>query len=55
MKNFMLHIHHALRYGDWDCGWEMYEDKPMFGLYKIYYDGDHVALHLYKFWVAVSY
>jgi hypothetical protein len=49
------HLYYAIRYGEWSCGWEMYENKPPFGIYHTYYDGDHMTFHCYKLWVNVSY
>lgn len=51
----MRELYLILRYGEWSCGWEHYDGKPMFGLYRGYYDGDWICLHLYKLWVGVYY
>ena len=52
---FFRHCYYAVRYGEWNCGWEMYENKPKFGFYSFWYDGQHVGFHLYKFWIDVYY
>ena len=49
------HVYWAIRYGEWDCGWEHYEDKPMLGVYHSYYDGNWTCLHCYKLWISVHY
>lgn len=52
---FFKHCYHAIRYGEWDWGWGMHKDKPLFGFYSFYYDGRHAGFHLYKLWINVSY
>ena len=52
---FFRHCYHAIRYGDWDLGWESYKDKPMFGFYHTYYDGNHFSFHCYKLWISAYY
>jgi len=42
----------ACRFGKWDCG---YEEKPMIGFYSGYYDDFNYNLHIYKFWIGVTY
>lgn len=46
-------IYYAIRYGEWDWGWEMYEGKPMFKFFHFWHDGYWTGLHIYKFWVSV--
>ncbi len=53
--NIFKHIYYAVRHGEWDCGWELYKDKPMFGFYCFRYDGNWFAFHCYKFWLSVCY
>lgn len=55
MNNFFLHVYSAIRYGEWDWGYEDWKGKPKFALLHMYYDGDHVALHLGKFHISVVY
>lgn len=55
LKHYLNHCCHAIRYGKWYCGWEMYKDKPMLGFFHYYYDGYMAAFHLYKFYVEVHY
>ena len=43
------------RYGDWDCGFEQYIDKPQFGIFNEYYDGNIFALHIWRLWVTCFY
>ena len=51
----MKQLYYILRYGEWSCGWESYERKPTFGLFKEYYDGTYITFHLYKLWIGVYY
>lgn len=51
----LRHCWWAIRYGEWHCGWKMYKDKPKFGFYHFYYDGNCAGFHLYKFWLSVRY
>lgn len=53
--NFLRHCYWVIRYGDWDCGWEMYKNKPMLSVNHSYYNGYHAIFHCYKLWIAVSY
>jgi hypothetical protein len=55
IKEIYRHITIALRYGEWSWGYGWYEDKPKFGFYHVYYDGNHAAFHLGKLWIAVFY
>lgn len=55
MRKFFSHCWGAIRYGEWDWGWEMYEGKPKFGFFSTYYDGYHFCFHCYKFWLGVGY
>ena len=52
---FFRHCYHAIRYGDWDLGWDSYKNKPMFGFYHTYYDGNHFSFHCYKLWISAYY
>lgn len=49
------HVYWALRYGEWSVGWENYKDKPKFGVFFMYYDGHHCALHFGPGWISVYY
>lgn len=51
----MKRLYYMLRYGEWSMGWESYPDKPMFGLYREYYDGDYITFHCYKLWIVLYY
>ena len=51
--NVLRGIWFALRHGEWDCGCEFYEGKPMFGFCTAYYDGHHATLHVGPLWVGV--
>ena len=53
--NKLKSCYHAIRYGDWNCGWEYYKDKPIFGFYTAYYDGNHSVFHCGKLWISVYY
>lgn len=55
IHNFLKHISNIIKYGDWEWGWEMYKDKPMFGIYHTFYDGNLISFHLYKLWICVQY
>lgn len=55
IKHYCSHCYHAVRYGKWYCGWEMWDGKPLFGFTYTYYDGNFAALHLYKFYLEVHY
>lgn len=58
MKSIKLlyqHVKIAVLYGEWYWGWEWYENKPKFGFFHHYYDGNIVAFHLGKFWIEVYY
>jgi|GEM_PF-2239574 len=53
------HIWWALRYGDWDAGWDSAwgdkADEPFFYCKPMYYDGHHCYVRIGKFWFGVSY
>lgn len=53
--NELRHIYYAVRYGDWDCGWEYVEDRKRLGWEHLYYDGDWFTLYLGNLWIAVYY
>lgn len=59
MKKFFNHCYYAIRYGDWDIGWDgewlTKPDHEWFYCGHIYYDGDHAAIRIGKFFVGVSY
>ena len=47
-------LYYILRHGEYHWGWGMWEDKPMFGVEYMYYDGDHLVFHCYKLSIEVS-
>lgn len=52
------HVYWAIRYGDWSAGCKskaQWKNKPYFKLCRMYYDGVHVALHVWRFYIGVSY
>lgn len=53
--NLFEHMYAIIRYGEWYAGWVMYDGKPMLGVYHDYYDGHHICLHVYKFYLGVYY
>lgn len=55
MKTFMLHTYHAIRYGDWSCGWEYVEGRQRWGYHHNTYDGDWFALYFGNLWIEVYY
>ena len=55
IKEIYLHVYFAIRYGEWSWGWEMYDNKPMFGFFHEYYDGNYSGFHCYKLWISVIY
>ena len=48
-------LYAIMRYGIWEYGYEEYAGKPKCGIYYVYYDGHHIALHIGKFWIGVYY
>lgn len=59
MKNLIKHIYYAVRYGDWDIGWDKtwltQPDHTFFYAGHCYYDGYHAAIRIGKFYIGVSY
>lgn len=59
MKTFFKHCYFAVRYGDWDIGWDKEwltkPDHTFFHIGHCYYDGDHAAIRIGKFYVGVTY
>lgn len=58
MSGVFRHIYLAFKQGDWCCGFEgrdRWPGKSYFSCGTIYYDGYHWALHIWKFYIAVSY
>lgn len=59
LKTFLRHSYFAIRYGDWDIGWDKWwltkPDHTFFHIGHCYYDGDHAAIRIGKFYVGVSY
>lgn len=59
MKKFLRHVYFALRYGDWDIGWDKtWLTQPgheWFYCGHMYYDGNHAAIRIGKFFIGVSY
>lgn len=53
--NKLKHIYWAIRYGDWDCGWESTYDRKSFGWDSMYYDGNWFSFYIGCFWVGVYY
>jgi len=48
-------VKHMIVYGKWEWGAKWYKDKPLIGMYYLYYDGNNFAIHLGNFWVSVNY
>lgn len=48
-------LYNIIRYGFWDYGYNDWPGKPKLGLYYIYYDGNHLCLHIGKFYLSVEY
>lgn len=55
MKRFLCHLWAAMRWGDWYCGWELWEGKPRFGLFHLYYDGWRLCFHAGPLYLEVDY
>ena len=59
IKGFARHCYYAIRYGDWDIGWDKEwltkEYHKWFVLGHAYYDGNHVCLRISKFYIYVGY
>lgn len=59
IKNFFNHVYFAVRYGEWDVGWDKsWLTKPehqWFYCAHVYYDGHHWGLRVGKIFVGVSY
>ena len=59
MNKFLKHCYWAVRYGDWDIGWDKdwltKPDHEWFYCGHVYYDGDHAAIRIGKFFIGVSY
>lgn len=41
-------------HGDWGYGCELYEGKPLLGIFFLYYDGWHFSAHLGPFWIECN-
>ena len=54
-KKFLCHTYFAVRYGDWDKEWLTKPDHEWFYCGHVYYDGNHAAIRIGKFFVGVSY
>ena len=52
---FFDHIHTAVKYGEWYCGFKQYEGKPQACISLVPYDGWHFCVHLLRFHLCVSY
>lgn len=52
---FFQHAYWAIRYGEWSWGWEQYEGKPQFAIVTTYYDGNWIAIHVWKLWICCNY
>lgn len=52
---FFDHIATAITLGDWCCGFEKWDGKPMLMCGVMPYDGWNFALHVWRFYVCVSY
>lgn len=48
-------MYYIIRYGFWDYGYDDWDDKPKFGIYYLYYDGNNLALHIGNFYLSVEY
>lgn len=55
ISNFIEHAYTAIKYGEWFYGFKRWEGKPMFCISLMPYDGWHFCIHLWKFYVSVSY
>lgn len=59
MNKFLKHCYWAIRYGDWDMGWDKdwltKPDHEWFYCGHVYYDGHHAAIRIGKFFIGVSY
>lgn len=55
VMNALKHIYWAVRYGKWHLGWGQWEDKPQWGFYHNWFDGNHAVVHIYKLWIGVEY
>lgn len=48
-------LYYMARYGKWEHGYDHWENKPRFGLYHVYYDGNHLVLHIGNHYISVYY
>lgn len=59
LKTFLHHSYFAIRYGQWDIGWDKEwgkkPDEPFFYCKTVYYDGNHWGLRVGGFYIGVSY
>jgi len=55
LVNFISHVYTAIRYGDWDCGFELWKGKPTLDVALMPYDGWNFCLHIHSFYLCVNY
>jgi len=55
LRTIANHAICAIRYGKFSMGCEMYDGKPLFGVFCGYYDGYNCCLHCGPLWVSVNY
>ena len=55
VTNFFSHIITAIRYGEWDCGFELWNGKPMLAINLMPYYGWNFFLHIRSFYLCVNY
>ena len=53
--NPFRHLYYAIRYGEWEWGWDNYADRYKFGFKHMYYDGDWITFWCFKFYISVNY
>ena len=55
VREIRWHLWTAIRWGDWSCGWEQWNNKPQFDFVRGYYDGYRNALHIGPLWIECDY
>lgn len=55
VATFCWHVRYAIQQGTWGCGWEQYKNKPQFGFYHAWHDGNWACLHLGPLWISRHY
>lgn len=54
MKEWLLTLCWYMRHGHWHVGWERWEGKPRFAMFRLWYDGWHYCLHVGPFWLEIN-